>query len=224
MMDGARRGALSAARSEAGRSLEIERRQDDRWWVNGRPAPDLDGLVHLDLGFTPATNPFPLRRLALLIGESADAAAAWLDDERWVLRRLLQRYQRRRADAWWYESPEAGCQGLLRVNSDGYVTDQPGLADTRHELPAAQRSPSRIANARGCLDGALVRIRSGRMRATDGPFAEAKEVLGGFDLIDAADMEEAVRIAAGFPWARTGCVEVRPVREIASVRRRVGAA
>jgi hypothetical protein len=69
-----------------------------------------------------------------------------------------------------------------------------------------------------------VRIRNGRMRATDGPFAEAKEVLGGFNLIEAADMEEAVRIAAGFPWARTGCVEVRPVREIASVRRRVGAA
>ncbi|HEU4830127.1 MAG TPA: YciI family protein [Gemmatimonadales bacterium] len=69
-----------------------------------------------------------------------------------------------------------------------------------------------------------VRIRNGRMTATDGPFAEAKEVLGGFNLIEAADMEEAVRIAAEFPWARTGCVEVRPVREIAAVRQRVGAA
>lgn len=67
-----------------------------------------------------------------------------------------------------------------------------------------------------------VRIRGGRLTATDGPFAEAKEVLGGFNLIEARDMEEAVRIAAGFPWARTGCVEVRPVREIASVRQRVG--
>jgi len=66
-----------------------------------------------------------------------------------------------------------------------------------------------------------VRIRGGRMTAMDGPFAEAKEVLGGFNLIEASDMEEAVRIAAQFPWASTGCVEVRPVRDIATVRRRV---
>jgi hypothetical protein len=69
-----------------------------------------------------------------------------------------------------------------------------------------------------------VRMRNGRMIATDGPFAEAKEVLGGFNLIEAADMDEAVRIASEFPWVRTGCVEVRPVREIAAVRRRVGVA
>jgi hypothetical protein len=66
-----------------------------------------------------------------------------------------------------------------------------------------------------------VRIRNGRMTATDGPFSETKEVLGGFNLIEARDMDEAVRIAAEFPWARTGCVEVRPVRDIAAVRRRV---
>lgn len=68
-----------------------------------------------------------------------------------------------------------------------------------------------------------VRIRGGRATTTDGPFSEAKEVLGGFNLIEASDMEEAVRIAAEFPWARTGCVEVRPVRDIGAVRRRVGA-
>jgi len=68
-----------------------------------------------------------------------------------------------------------------------------------------------------------VRIRNGRLSATDGPFAEVKEVLGGFNLIEAADMEEAVRIAAQFPWARTGCVEIRPVQDIEAVRRRVNA-
>ncbi|HEV8382062.1 MAG TPA: YciI family protein [Gemmatimonadales bacterium] len=67
-----------------------------------------------------------------------------------------------------------------------------------------------------------VRIRNGRTRVTDGPFSEAKEVLGGFNLIEARDMDEAVQIALAFPWARTGCVEVRPVRDIAAVRRRVG--
>lgn len=66
-----------------------------------------------------------------------------------------------------------------------------------------------------------VRIRNGRLTTMDGPFAEAKEVLGGFNLIEARDMEEAVRIAAQFPWARTGCVEVRPVRDIEAVRQRV---
>jgi hypothetical protein len=68
-----------------------------------------------------------------------------------------------------------------------------------------------------------VRIRNGRMTAVDGPFSEAKEVLGGFNLIEARDMEEAVQIAAEFPWARTGCVEVRPVQNIDEVRQRVGA-
>jgi hypothetical protein len=66
-----------------------------------------------------------------------------------------------------------------------------------------------------------VRIRNGRVRVTDGPFSEAKEVLGGFNLIEARDMDEAIQIAAEFPWARTGCVEVRPVRDIEVVRRRV---
>jgi hypothetical protein len=66
-----------------------------------------------------------------------------------------------------------------------------------------------------------VRIRGGRVMATDGPFTETKEMLGGFNLIEARDMDEAVRIAAEFPWAQTGCVEVRPVREISAVRQRV---
>ena len=68
-----------------------------------------------------------------------------------------------------------------------------------------------------------VRIRNGRSTATDGPYAEAKEVLGGFNLIEARDMDEAIRIASEFPWGRTGCVEVRPVEDLEAVRRRVGA-
>jgi hypothetical protein len=67
-----------------------------------------------------------------------------------------------------------------------------------------------------------VRIRGGKMTAIDGPFAEAKEVLGGFNLIEAKDMDEAIQIASEFPWARTGCVEVREVQSFDDVRRRVG--
>ncbi len=69
-----------------------------------------------------------------------------------------------------------------------------------------------------------LRNRKNRLTIVDGPYAESKEVLAGFNLIEAEDMEEAVRIAAEFPWARTGCIEVRPVRDIGVVRQQVGAA
>ncbi|MGQ4661011.1 YciI family protein [Lysobacter sp. F6437] len=69
-----------------------------------------------------------------------------------------------------------------------------------------------------------VRIRDGRTRVLDGPFAETKEVLAGFNLIEAPSLDDAVRIASEFPWAKTGCIEVRPVRDMAAVRSRVGAA
>jgi hypothetical protein len=76
----------------------------------------------------------------------------------------------------------------------------------------------------GVATARSVRIRNGRQTVVDGPFAETKEVLGGFNIIEAGDMEEAVRIAAEFPWAQTGCVEVRPVRDIEAVRQRVSRA
>ena len=72
-------------------------------------------------------------------------------------------------------------------------------------------------------DAKAVRVRNGRTTIVDGPFAEAKEVLGGFNLIEAKDLEEAVAIASEFPWARTGRVEVRAVQDVGAVRQRVGA-
>lgn len=59
-----------------------------------------------------------------------------------------------------------------------------------------------------------VRMRSGHMSVTDGPFAETKEQLAGFYLVDARDLNEALTIAKGIPAARVGSVEVRPVREL----------
>jgi hypothetical protein len=56
-----------------------------------------------------------------------------------------------------------------------------------------------------------VRVREGRRQVTDGPFAETKEALGGFDLIEAASLDEAVEIAAGHPIASFGTIEVRPL-------------
>ena len=69
-----------------------------------------------------------------------------------------------------------------------------------------------------------VRIRGGRTQVLDGPFAETKEVLAGFNLIEADSLDEAVRIAEHIPWAQTGCIEVRPVRDAEAVRRYVTAA
>lgn len=69
-----------------------------------------------------------------------------------------------------------------------------------------------------------IRVRDGRMSVVDGPFSETKEMLAGFNVIEADSLDEAVRIASEFPWARTGCIEVRPVRDMDAVRRRVGAA
>lgn len=59
-----------------------------------------------------------------------------------------------------------------------------------------------------------LRVRGGRVSITDGPFAETKEQLGGFFLIEARDMDEACAVAARFPPARIGIVEVRPVNEL----------
>jgi hypothetical protein len=56
-----------------------------------------------------------------------------------------------------------------------------------------------------------VRVREGKTLSTDGPFAETKEQLGGYYLIEAKDLDEATKIAARIPGARTGSIEVRPV-------------
>ena len=68
-----------------------------------------------------------------------------------------------------------------------------------------------------------VRVREGRTGVFDGPFAETKEVLAGYNLIEAASLEDAVALAAQFPWARYGSMEVRPVADMDAERVRVGA-
>ena len=73
------------------------------------------------------------------------------------------------------------------------------------------------AEALQSIDTAMtVRVRNGKMSVTDGPFAETKEQLAGFYLIDAKDVDEAVQWASKIPPARVGSVEVRPVRELSA--------
>ena len=61
-----------------------------------------------------------------------------------------------------------------------------------------------------------VRVRAGKVSITDGPFAETKEQLAGFYLIEAKDLDEALQVAAQIPPARTGTIEVRPVRQLSA--------
>ncbi len=59
-----------------------------------------------------------------------------------------------------------------------------------------------------------VRVRKGKISTTDGPFAETKEQLGGYYLIEARDLNDAIQVAARIPSARVGCVEVRPIMDL----------
>jgi hypothetical protein len=65
-----------------------------------------------------------------------------------------------------------------------------------------------------------VRVRDGRLSTTDGPFAETKETLGGIVLIEARDLSEALQVAAGWPSARLGSIEVRPIEDELPMDRR----
>jgi len=69
-----------------------------------------------------------------------------------------------------------------------------------------------------------VRVRKGKIMTTDGPYAETKEQLGGYYLIEATDRNEAIQLASRIPGARTGCVEVRPIAEDSQTLRALAAA
>ncbi len=73
---------------------------------------------------------------------------------------------------------------------------------------------------RSAQTATTLRVRQGRLTMTDGPFAETKEQLGGFFLIEAADLDEALRLAGDWPSARLGSIEVRPIEEVLPEERR----
>jgi hypothetical protein len=83
------------------------------------------------------------------------------------------------------------------------------LSSSGHCLAAAPLQPTSTA--------ASVRVRDGQRFVTDGPFAETREQLGGYYLVDARDLDEAIGIAARIPGARRGTVEVRPLIELAGM-------
>lgn len=108
-------------------AFRVARTHADGWTLNDRSVPDLESCVDLDLGFTPATNLIPIRRLDLAEGEAADAPAAWLDVSAGTLARLPQRYHRRSRTTYWYAAPTLHYAALLEVAPTGFVLRYPGL-------------------------------------------------------------------------------------------------
>jgi len=86
-------------------------------------------------------------------------------------------------------------------------------AQLAHQLSAAGQYRA-AAPLEPTATATTVRVREGKRVVTDGPFAETKEQLGGYFLIDATDLDDAIAIAARIPMARRGTIEVRPVIDI----------
>jgi hypothetical protein len=89
--------------------------------------------------------------------------------------------------------------------SGEYVAFTAAIQKSGHYVAGEALQPVRTATT--------VRVRQGNVSTTDGPFAETKEQLGGFYLITARDLNEAIQIAARIPSARLGSIEIRPIRE-----------
>jgi len=106
------------------------------------------------------------------------------------------------------EEQEFAAMGKSEIDAimKEYRAFSDGIRQSGHYIGGHQLAPVRSAST--------VRVRNGKMSATDGPFAETKEQLAGFYLIDARDLNDAIQVAAKIPPARKGSVEVRPVREL----------
>jgi hypothetical protein len=111
-------------------AVRVERSEAGQWLLDGRVMSELHGCVHLDYGFTPATNFEQLRQLGLQVGERAELTVAWLDvpdRQPLAMRALPQRYARRSASTYWYESPDDGYAALLELTEQGTIARYPGL-------------------------------------------------------------------------------------------------
>lgn len=105
---------------------------------------------------------------------------------------------------------EARVNGMSQEEIDALIDE---TAANNEELQASGQLI--LAQALEQVDEAMtVRVRGGRLSVTDGPFAETNEQLGGFVLIEARDLNEALQIAGRIPSARLGSVEVRPVIDL----------
>lgn len=106
-----------------------------------------------------------------------------------------------RADTWMEKMPEVEAQ----KHFEEYREFTEDLRKSGHFVAANRLQPPQTATT--------VRVRNGKLSTTDGPYAETKEQLGGYYVIETRDLNEAIQVASRIPGARYGCVEVRPVAE-----------
>ncbi len=104
----------------------------------------------------------------------------------------------------WQKMPPAEAEQILRE----YQAYTESIGKSGHLVGGNALQPTHTATT--------VRLRQGKVGTTDGPFAETKEQLGGYYLLKARDLNEAIQLAARIPGARSGSVEVRPVMEFES--------
>ena len=97
-------------------------------------------------------------------------------------------------------------EGEMQTLIDSALDYDEEIRQSGHYIVSNALQPSRTART--------IRVRGGNVSTTDGPFAETKEHLGGFFLVEAKDMDEACEVASRFPPARLGTIEVRPVQEL----------
>lgn len=105
---------------------------------------------------------------------------------------------------------------LLMCDDESTTPSMEELAtDPAMQAWEAETDRRRLAGARlrPVIDATTIRVRAGETLVADGPFAETKDFVGGVAIVECGDLDEAIAIAAGHPWAQRGCVEIRPVWE-----------
>jgi hypothetical protein len=102
-------------------------------------------------------------------------------------------------EAQWESMPEAEMKAVMGE----YFAFTDGIKKSGHYVAGDALKPTNTATS--------LRVRNGKLSTTDGPFAETKEQLGGYYLIEARDLNDAIQVASKIPSARMGTVEVRPI-------------
>jgi hypothetical protein len=116
------------------------------------------------------------------------------------------------ADTWMERMSESDAQ----KHYDDYQDFTEDLRDSGHYLDCNRLQPPETA--------VTVRMRGGQLSTTDGPYAETREQLGGYYLLEAADLNEAIHLASKIPGAEIGCVEIRPIAEDEATLKALGRA
>jgi hypothetical protein len=127
------RSAHVVGRSATGeREVFLEKQRNDEWLVNGEPTPAIAGCLDVDLEASAFTNAFPVRRLALGVGQEADAPAAWVRALDLEVERLEQRYARLGDEGtrsrYDYAAPDLDFSCVIVYDEYGLVLDYPGIA------------------------------------------------------------------------------------------------